>query len=429
MSHGQASVTLHDVPAIVAARPTIAPIAKVSFLVLVMIGIVGFVLTLRSDPTRAWSVFHVNFAYWFVLAAASTCFGAVFHICNAQWARPLRRIFEAPAEFFRWSLLAFLLLYLFGYEHIFSAHHHIDGGKGIWLSKNFMYIRDAVLLIFLGRKVMNLSLRQDIGAIRSGLTGVKKEDALRWHEREYDCYVENWGSDAVAEVAKAQHLKTRFSPAVVIIYSVALSLFAFDQIMSVDPLWISTLFGAFIFMSGVYVAMAWTSMGVGIAREIHPLFKAKIYRTTMHDLGKLLFGFGIFWTYLFWSQYLTIWYGNLPEETTWMILRTRVEPWHGFSWGILFCLFFYPFFFGLNKDGKTVPRLLFITGTVVAVGVWLLMFLLVVPTLSPHVIPLGWQELLITLGFLGAFLWCAARHFEKVPLIPFGDLYLKEHGH
>ncbi|MCC6954280.1 MAG: hypothetical protein IT290_09200 [Deltaproteobacteria bacterium] len=433
MSHGAFPVTLKDVPAIVTAHPPrLSGLSKAFLLILMGVGAVGLILGLLKDPTRTWTVVHVNFIYWLILSAASTGFAAVFQICNAQWVRPLRRIFESPSDFLFVLFVPFLLIYLFGHEHVFSHHHGIEGGKGMWLGKNFMFIRDAVVLILfivVARKVIFLSMRQDIGAIRSGLTGVSKDALLRWQGAQYDKYVAGWSSDAKGELRQAQNRRGFLAPVVVIFYAVAFSFIAFDLVMSVDPHWISTLFGAFIFMSGVYVAVAWNSMGIGFARELHPLFRAKIQRTTLHDLGKLLFGFGIFWMYLAWSHYLTIWYGNLPEETGWLILRTRLEPWHTMAWSIVCCCFIYPFLFGLNRDGKQVPRLLFITGTVVAIGIWLLCFFLIVPTLSPNTIPLGFLEATISAGFMGGFLFSAARYLERVPLIPFGDLYLKQSKH
>ena len=433
MSHGSGPVSLQDVPAIVTAAPPRLPAGgKLLLFVLLGIGALGIGAGLMKDPARTWTAIHINFIYWLVLSSAATGFAAVFQICNAQWARPLRRLFEAPSDFILYLFAPFILLYLFGHDYVFAHHHGVEGAKGAWLGKNFMYLRDAAalgLFAYFARRVIFLSMRQDIGAIRSGLTGVDKGALQRWHAQPYDKFVIGWSSDAKAELASAQYERGMRSPLVVIFYALGFSLIGFDQVMSVDPHWISTLFGAFVFMSGVYAAVAWVAMGIGLARELHPLYRAKFFRSTLHDLGKLLFGFGIFWMYLAWSHYLTIWYGNLPEETGWLITRTRLEPWHSFAWGLFWSCFIFPFMFGLSREAKQVPRLLFIAGSVVALGLWLLFFFLVVPTLSPNRIPLGFVEATVSAGFLGAFLFTAVRYLERVPLIPFGDLYLKKAHH
>lgn len=261
----------------------------------------------------------------------------------------------------------------------------------------------------------------DISAIRGGLTGVDKAKLARWQDKQFD-HLEVKG-EPQTKIRELFSSKGYAAPVVVACYAFIFSMIAWDQVMSVDPHWFSTLFGPYIFISGVFAAMAFNAMGVTLARSIHPLFKQKIIRSTLHDLGKLMFGFGIFWTYLFWSHYLTIWYGNLPEETGWLITRLREEPWRTLAWFTLWCTFFFPFLFGLSKDIKQVPELLFAGATVVALGVWLMFYIMIVPGMFEHTIPLSLFDLGVTLGFLGVFVLLAIRYLERVPLIPFGDFY------
>jgi len=431
MSHGVSPVTLKDVSAIVTAEPFKLPSAfRAGSILLVLIGLAVFVLQLMNagNSAQAWATFHLNFVFWFTLAAASTCFSSALHICNAQWTRPIRRIFESASTFFLISPIILLVLFVFkGYNHLFVWAHEAIPGKANWLQPNFVYVRDLIgmcVLIYLGRKVVYFSIRKDLGAIRSGLTGLDKDKLARWSDKKYDCYVANWGSDSKAEIQQTDDLMGRWSPFVIIGYAVVVSLIAFDQMMSVDPHWYSTMFGGFIFMGAVYLAMAWCSMFVGLARTAHPLFAAKVERRTLHDLGKLLFGFGIFWAYLMWSQYLPIWYGNMPEETKFLLLRLRENPWHDFAWIVLGLCFIIPFLLGLSRDVKQTPHLLFCTGMIVACGIWLELYLLFMPSISPHVIPFDLSDVGISLGFLGAFVLSCACFLEKAPLMPFGDLYL-----
>lgn len=436
MSHSPSSVTLHDVPTILTAEPFRLPkVWKTVALLFIGLGIVGFLRELSGEgnPTHAWATFQVNFIYWFCIAIASTGFSAVFHICNAQWSRPIRRLFEAGSSFIMVCPVLLLIPFFFrAYDHLFIWSHEEAPGKAEWLQPGYLYMRDViamVVLIALSRKIVHFSISRDITAVRGGLTAMPKEQLSRWFGKEYDIYNAASGSADVKETIRDIHSRMgRLSPVVVIVYALAMSLVAFDQEMSVDPYWYSTMFGAFVFMGAVYLAVAFVSMWVGVAR-LHPLFRKKVERRTLHDLGKLLFGFGIFWTYLFWSQYLPIWYGNMPEETHYLILRLREEPWHSVAWLVLGLCFFIPFLLGLSRDVKQIPQLLFATGAIVACGMWLQHYLLFVPSLFPTHVPFGFTEISVSLGFLGGYVLSVLSFLERAPLMPFGDLYVQEPTH
>lgn len=436
MSHSLSSVSLKDAKKIVEAAPFKFP-ALLRILAIVFL-VCGFGFFAKEafgggDAKYAWAVFHVNIAYWYCLAIASTGFSAVFHICNAQWARPVRRIFEAGSNFIFVPPVLLLVEYLAkGYEHIFIWSHHDAPGKENWLKPDFVYGRDIVgmlILAVLAKIIVKLSIKRDIVAISDGLVAADSATIEKWNKScccTSGCKMtgDAKGKDAIKLLT---HRMWRLSPAFVIFYAVIMSFFAFDQIMSVDPLWFSTMFGGFIFMGAIYIAFAWVVMLLYIVRASHPLFRAKVEKRTLHDLGKLLFGFGIFWTYLFWSQYLPIWYANMPEETGYLILRLRDQPWQTFAWTVLGGCFFIPFMLGLSRDVKQIPILLFFTGAIVAVSMWLQHYILLVPSLYPHEIPIGWKDLVMSLGFMGAYLLSFECFLSKVPLMPFGDLYIEEH--
>lgn len=433
MSHSLSPVTLKDVPLIVTAEPVQLPKAlKAALWVLVVLGIAVFVVgATGADPKHAWLSLQVNFLYWFYLAAASTCFGAAFHIANAQWARPIRRLFEASSDFFLWSLIPFVVLY-FGHHHIFVWSHEPAPGKELWLTSNFVYGRGffaILILALLARKLVFFSLQRDFIAIRKGLTGLSKDQILRWQAPGYAKFEEGCDGDPKKALQIITDKMGRLSPWLVAVYAVLMTLLVFDQVMSVDPHWYSTLFGAFGFMTAVYLAMAWNSINLGLLRELHPIFRSKVERRTLHDLGKLLFGFGIFWAYLFWSHYLTIWYANMPEETHWILMRLRERPWHAFAWAVLGMCWIVPFLLGLSRDLKQVPLFLGCTGMIVAVGIWMQQYLLIAPSLYPKEIPLRLSDLVLALGFMAAFFLSAASFLGRYPLMPFGDLYLQKEKH
>lgn len=426
MAHGVGTITEEDIKDIVKAKPfVISSVVQYVLWGIIALGTFVFIKGTISDKVHTWASFQVNFTYWFALAAASTCFSAVLQICNGQWARTIRRLFEASSNFLLISALIPVVLY-FGHTNLFSWAHHPVAGKEIWLSSKFLYLRDILAILFLAfvaRKFVFLSIQRDIGAIRGGLTGVSKEDSKRWYDKAYDKYVDGWAKDSIREIEAVSAKMSKLAPFTMIVFCLVLSFIAFDQIMSVEPHWYSTLFGVLYFMSGAYIAMAWCCICFALIRDRHPIFLSKIKQNTLHDLGKLLFGFGIFWAYMFWSHYLPFWYGNLPEETGWLITRVREKPWHCLAWITLGLCFIVPFLIGLSRDVKRVPALLLLLGLIVAAGIWLQLYILFVPTLFPHYIPLSLTDIFITMAFMSAYLLSVFSFLKKAPLIPFGDMY------
>lgn len=430
MSAQQQRITAQDIHAILLAAPFSYPRwGRAVLWLMVLTGAVFLVLRLFGpEPRLAWLSLQVNFIYWFSLAAASTCFSAVLFVSGGRWARPIQRLFESASPFLSASAVILLFLYC-GRTHLFIWATEQIGGKGRWLEPWFVYLRDVAaisLLAYAGYKIVYYSLRRDLGAIRSGMTDLEGRDLDRWLDPSFSGIVKGWSGDGRAALDAVNCRLSRLSPLVIIAYALILSLLAFDQVMSVDPYWQSTLFGVFVFMSAVYLAIAWIAVLQGIVREEHPLFRRYITPDTLHDIGKLMLGFGIFWAYLFWSHYLTIWYANMPEETGWVIIRLRLEPWHSFAWLTFGCAFVVPFFLGLSRDVKRTPALLSATGTIAAVGMWLQFYLLFTPSLYPKAIPLDFDDLFIALSFFAAFLLSVIAFLGRYPLMPFGDLFLTD---
>ncbi|MCC6220098.1 MAG: hypothetical protein IT291_02545 [Deltaproteobacteria bacterium] len=432
MSHSLSSVTIEDVPGILEAGPLeVSKKLKLFLWLLVAMGIAVFVLGINGENSRlAWISFHLNLVFWIFLSAAGAGFSAVFSICNAQWARPVERLFQSCVVFLPIGILLLLVLY-FGHEQLFVWATEPVHGKELWLESKFLFIRDIIgasILLFLLCRVIYYSLRADFLAIRGGIVKLDDSRAKRWLDKRFDNYAKfSAGAlDVRDEIARAMHKRGRYSPVVVICYAVIMSMLAFDLMMSVDPHWYSTLYGAFLFMTGVYLAFAWISVVIALAREWHPLYRKKIDRRCLHDVGKLLFGFGIFWAYLFWSHYLPIWYGNMPEETAWVIVRLREQPWHGLAWMVFGSAFIVPFLLGLSRDVKQMPSLLMATGLIVIVGLWLQQYVLFVPTLFPTDIPIGLRDIAISLAFGAAFLLSQLAFLRRVPLVAFGDFYIRK---
>jgi hypothetical protein len=413
------SLTTSQIPAIVRAGPIRFPASvQMISLVLFAIGVLTFVIALSmGEQKHTWGVFHVNALYFLIMSAASSGFAAVFHITNSQWSRPIRRIFEGAYPYFCFAAVPFIIEWIGGGSwYLFEWARHPEDlhmTRHGWLSVSFVYLRDIAamaIIWFVVSRVLAYGRSQD--AVRAQELGLGSE------LKQYPLL----DSSEKKDLKELNHLRWRFAPAAVIVYAFGISLIAFDQSMSVDPHWFSTLFGAFLFMSGVYTAVAWASMLQFFLRKNNDMLFLGIQKNTLWDLGKLLFGFGIFWTYLFWSHYLPFWYANMPEETHWLILRARLEPWHTLGWGILWACFLCPFFLGLSRDVKQVPHLLALTGLIVACGQWLLHYIIIMPYYFQHEIPFNFIDIGVTLGFVGAFVFGVIRYLSKVPAIYFGDM-------
>jgi hypothetical protein len=186
--------------------------------------------------------------------------------------------------------------------------------------------------------------------------------------------------------------------------------------MSMEPHWFSTLFGAFAFAKAFYLGLA----GLMILSAIFWLgkgAKSSLTSSHFHDLGKLLFAFCLVWADFFYVQLLVIWYGNISEETTYVIQRAMLLPWRPLAFTVLIVGFLIPFFVLLNKKVKSKPIPMIILCSVVIIGLWLENFLLLGPAWHHHVssLPIGPTDFLITLGFLGLMAFSVAYFLRLFP--------------
>ena len=136
-----------------------------------------------------------------------------------------------------------------------------------------------------------------------------------------------------------------------------------------------------------------------------------------HDIGKLFFAFGLVWADFFYAQFVVIWYGNIPEETAYVIARTMTAPWKYLAWTVFGVCFVAPFLILLNKKIKTVPAAMMAICGAVIVGMWLEHFLLLGPAFhhDAAVLPLRWIDGLIGLGFLGLLMAAISVYLKQFP--------------
>ena len=361
------------------------------FLIFVAIGVVTFIFGLTSEhPERAWQAYLINFLLWSAIAQGAVLFSAVMHMTNARWSGPISGLSESFTAFFPLSFILFLLLFI-GRTHIFPWLHEDLHGKEIWLNIPFLFWRDffgLLILYLLGFAYLFNALQikfdpnQPMGEIRK--------------------YIYNAWKQNHRNPERTKRRMTIWGGLYILAFALVLSLIGFDLVMSMDPHWISTLFGAYHFVKTFFIGLGALIILAAIV-HIRQGEASSLNASHFHDIGKLFFAFCLLWADFFYVQLMVIYYGNIPEETHYVIVRTMLAPWNKLAWTVFIVSFIGPFFILLNKNIKTRPILMIIICSTVIVGIWLEHLLLLGPALSheTQAIPLSLSDGLISLGFLG----------------------------
>ena len=373
------------------------------FYALVAVGVATFIFgLLSSHPERAWQAYLINFLLWSAIAQGAVLFSAVMHMTKARWSGPMAGLSESFAAFFPISYILFLILFL-GRAHIFPWLHEDLHGKEVWLNIPFLFTRDCIGLLILyilgfGYLFNALQLKLDPNQPRSKLR---------------QSIVDAWKRNH-SDPEKIKWRMTVWGGLYILAFAMVLCLIGFDLVMSMDPHWISTLFGAYHFVKSFFIGLGALIILASIIR-IRQGEASGIKSNHLHDVGKLFFGFCLLWADFFYVQLMVIYYGNIPEETHYVIVRTMLAPWNKLAWIVFIVCFVGPFFILLNQRIKTRPVLMTLICSVVIVGIWLEHLLLLGPALSHDAqsIPLSFSDGLISLGFLGLMV-IAIGYFMKV---------------
>lgn len=399
-------------------------------LVAAAVGLGAFLYGILNGPQSAksaWLAFHSNFVFFATLSQAGMVLACIFVIVDAQWPGPLRRLAEGLAAWVPVSLVLCIVGY-FGGDYIFEWMR--DGamhGKEAWLNPTRVYVSNLLVLAVLAALslyFLRTSVRPLLGegAMNEG-SEFARNMAARW--------TAGW-KGFEAESAESKAKLQRVAPLIALIYALGYSIFAFDMVMSMEQSWFSNLFGAYVSWGGILSAVAATALLAVLYRN-QPGFEGKITDAQLHDIGKMVFAFSIFWFYLYWAQYLVIYYGNLAEETRYFSDRLGTqfvidkgftaaafaESWSSwnFKWerfnqayGWLSmvtwtCLWIIPFWVLLGEKPKKTPWILGPVATIVLIGFWLERNLLVWPSAVKDNTGqwMGMIPLLIGAGFIGAY--------------------------
>lgn len=336
--------------------------ATIAALIAVVTGVVALATGLGAgDRPGTFGELIASWIFFAGVAAGALAFRALFRIIGAQWAEPMAILGGAMVGF---APVALGLLLVIAIAADLAPWLHTDPGS-TWTSVPAVAIRQllATAALFGGG-----SLLRPRGA----------------------------GDERRGAVIASLYC---------IAYAIVLSLWGVDFVLGADPVFESTLIGPFVFMTAF---LAGTGLVTLLALRLGRLSEA-----ARRDAAKLVLALSIFWAYLFWSQYLTIWYGNLPEEVGFALRRTE-GGWGGVVLTAIGLVFTLPFAVLLHPAGRRSARALGALLVLQMLGLWLICQLLIVPSLTPPgASAFDPRTALVALGILGAFSLAVARRVKR----------------
>jgi hypothetical protein len=365
--------------------------------IVAVLGGAALLAGLALSAPRAWSNVLLAGLYLLGLGLAALAFVAIQYASGGTWATVLRRVPEALAGLIPCGGLLIVLAAACGGGELYPwmSESAPGGFRGIWLQPGFFFVRALIYLglwTVFGAAILITSRRQD-----------------------------DTGSPALT------HRNARLSAIFLPVFGVTVWLSSVDWIQSLEPHWSSTIFGVYgfagLFLSGL---AAITILTIRL-RAAGPL-AGLVTREHLHDLGKLLFAFSTFWMYIWFSQFMLIWYGNLPEEGTYYVHRLT-GAWAPLFWANVLLNWAIPFLVLLSEKAKRSEKVLLRVAGVILVGRWLDLYLLIAPSVDGATPSFGIWEAGAILGMAGLFVLVFNRMLHSAPMVPAGDPYLEESRH
>lgn len=363
------------------------------------IGVLSFAVGLLTNAHRAWYSYLLNHTFFMGLGIGAFFFLIIHYLAFAGWNVAIRRVTESFASYLIFAFAFNLILFL-GLSHIYSwtnhdlmVNDHILHGKTGYFALPFYIARTVFFFmatVFFAMKMICNSTKQD----------------------------EEGGLDLLNRQKPLAALG-------LVIFAPMFTIFSVDLIKSLDPKWFSTMFGVYVFIGFVQATAAATIL---VVRRLQKAGYLQVVTADhFHDMGKYMFGFTVFWAYIGVSQYLLIWYANMPEETTFYLAR-QANGWVWVSILLPIVRFVLPFLLLLPRAAKRNSAYLEKIALIVVFGEWLDLFYLIMPAYAPHV-SFSWTDIGLFLGFLGFFAFAVRRFLSRHHTVPVNDPFLHETMH
>ena len=364
----------------------------------------------HAKSQRPWSSLLVAAIFFLGVSLLSLFFLALQYVAEVGWSVVIKRVLMAISSFLPYIAVIIFVIILTAGFHLFGNHTFhwmavgimdpessnydaIIAGKEAYLNFGFFFIR--ALVYFAGwywalKKLISLSLQEDLDGGLSYYNSSKKVSAI-----------------------------------FLVFFAVTSSMMAWDWIMSIDTHWFSTLFGWYVFASMFVTALVVIFMTVVYLKKQGQL--EHVNDSHIHDLGKFIFAFSIFWTYLWFAQFMLIWYSNIPEEVTYYV--ARFDQYKVPFITSLILNFVVPILLLMSRDSKRVPGTVLVVGAIVLVGHYLDFFVMIMPgTVKGHW-HIGLVEIGVFLGLAGLFIRVVTKKLASMELTPKNHPMLKESKH
>lgn len=348
----------------------------------------------KPGASRIWANILLNNQYFLGIALGAAFFLAVHRIAWSGWHTVLQRLPDSMTSFLPVAFILMMIIY-FGMHHIYhwssyEGHDAVLEGKKAWLNVPFFFTR--LVFYFTGWIALTWLMRKNSNALMSS-------SDIKYHNR-----------------------RKIFAGLFLVFFAVTVSTSSWDWIMSLDAHWYSTIFGWYVFI-GMFVTslsflilLVWFLKRAGYLKYIRP--------DHVHDLSILLFSFSIFWTYLWFSQYLLIWYGHIPEETTYFI--ERLDNFRVIFFINPFLNFIIPFFALISLKSKRNLDRVAIVASILLAGHWVDYYQMIMPAATGDKSAIGVLEVSLTISYAALFIFVVFRSLSKGPLIVKNDPFLEE---
>jgi hypothetical protein len=358
---------------------------------------------LHQLQNKPWAALYVACIFFMLVSLGVLAFYAIQQVAQSGWSPVLFRVMQGITAYLPvGSVIFFVILILCGlhFNHLFVwldpevvAHDKLIQAKSGYLNFPFWIIRAAIFLI--GWNLYRYYSRKNCLAQDEA-----KDDSF---------YKKNF----------------KISAGFLVFFIVTESIMSWDWIMSVDPHWFSTLFGWYVFASFLV-------SGVTIICLVSLYLKSKGYlehvnTSHIHDLAKFMFGFSVFWTYLWFSQFMLIWYANIPEEVTYFV--TRIQLYNLPFFGAVVMNFLFPVLILINTDFKRISWVLVMAGIVILFGHYIDFFNMIMPGTVGDQWFIGVSEIASVLFFFGLFIYVVFTALTKAPLLPKRNPFIEESKH
>ncbi|MTI88921.1 MAG: hypothetical protein FH748_13250 [Balneolaceae bacterium] len=356
-------------------------------------GIIASAVGYFFNADQFFASYLVSFTFFTGIGIAALMMVMLHHITRSSWGVLVRRISEVfSANMMIWGI--FLIPVLLGIHNLYHWSHEdavmadkLLQGKSAYLNTPFFIGRQVLYFViwgFLGYKLHKASVEMDE-------TG-------------------DWGITT--------HLRKLSAPGILLL-ALSLTFASFDWLMSVDPHWFSTMFGVYFFAIcfqafwPVMILMVFFLQGQG-------LLKKTIQQVHIYDLGAWFFAFTVFYAYIAFSQFLLIYYANIPEETLWYYHRLE-GSWKYIAYSLLVFRFAVPFLVLMNREAKHRRSVLAFISIVVLVIHFAEIYWIVMPVFSEHGIHFNWMDITTFLGLGGMFFGLFFNKFQKHKMVPVND--------